>query len=66
MKSRWILNLVLAAVVAALAAFVFLRPSKKPEASAPPLTAIAPESVQRIRLERPNQEPVLIARAGDD
>lgn len=66
MKSRWILNLVLAAVVVALAAFVFLRPSKKPEASAPPLTAIAPESVQRIRLERPNQEPVVIARAGDD
>jgi hypothetical protein len=58
MKSRWILNIALAAIIAALAALVYFRPgSEKP--AGPPLTALTAEQITRVRIERGAQTIVL-------
>lgn len=61
MKARWLLNLALLALVAGLALFVWLRPGERPDAR-PALTALAPEAVARIVIERPGREPVVLER----
>jgi hypothetical protein len=54
MKARWILNLVLAGVIATLAAFLYFKPAGDPSVG-PPLTALAADAVTQIRIERGTQ-----------
>lgn len=51
MKARWILNLILAGIIAALAAFLYFKPAGNKPAG-PPLTALAANVVTHIRIER--------------
>lgn len=67
MRNRWLLNLALLAFIVALALLVKYQPGKRVEEkdrSGPPLTAIAADDIQRIRLERPQQEPIVLVRDG--
>ena len=63
MKASWRLNIVLAAVVAALALFVYLRPHTEPEYRLSTLSAAA---VTHIRLEIRGQPPVVLERREAD
>ena len=67
MRNRWLLNLALLAFIVALALLVKYQPGKRVEEkdhSGPPLTAMAADDIQRIRLERPQQEAVVLVRDG--
>lgn len=64
MKNRWLLNAVLLALVAALAALVLLRPGRAPETL--PLTTLSADQVATLHIERPDQETVTLARHGAD
>lgn len=64
MKSRWLLNIALIFLVGILVWFAVSRSGSKTESPGPPLTALAPESVERIRLLRPRQPEVLLERNG--
>jgi hypothetical protein len=60
MKSRWILNLSLALLIAALAAFVYFKPAiDKPAGT--PLTALDASAVTRVRIEK-TAEPITLER----
>lgn len=63
MKSRLILNLALAALVAALALFVYLRPGPQGAAELK-LSAIAPAQALRIAIQRTGQPPIVLQRSG--
>lgn len=54
MRSRWILNLALAAIVIGLALFVYFRPSTDKSAGTP-LTALTAETVTHIEIARAGQ-----------
>jgi hypothetical protein len=62
MRNRWLLNLALLALVAGLALVLFYRPGQAPAPKAP-LTALAPEAVTRLRLARPGQPDIELAKA---
>src|SRR5690606_32527443 len=59
---RWWLNLALLAVIAGLGGYAWYRSGKSPDADKPTLTSVAPASVQRIEIERPNEETVRLER----
>lgn len=61
MKARWLVNLVLLALVAGLALFAWLRPAREPDAR-PSLTAIAPDTVSRVAIERAERDPIVLER----
>lgn len=63
MTSRWLLNAILAGVIAALALLLFLRPDADKPAG-PPLTALSTETVTRIRIERGEQK-IELEKTGD-
>src|SRR6266404_2954498 len=62
MRARWILNLVLAAIVIGLALLAYLKPSAD-KAGGTPLTNLAPEAASRIRVERGGQAIALAKTA---
>lgn len=64
MKSRWLLNIALIALVGILLLFAVYRPGSKSELPGTPLMALAPESVERIRLLRPRQPEVVLEKQG--
>lgn len=67
MRNRWLLNLALLAFIVTLALLVKYQPGKRVEEKdrgGPPLTAIAADDIRRIRLERPQQEPIVLERDG--
>jgi hypothetical protein len=65
MKNRWLLNIGLALLVGALVVLAIYRPgTKKPEPGTP-LTLLTPDSVQRIRLQRPGQPEIDLEKTGD-
>ena len=66
MKNRWLLNIGLALLVGALVLLVIYQPGTKKPAPGVPLTTLAPEAVQRIRLLRPGQAEIDLEKAGDD
>lgn len=63
MKTRWLLNLALLAAVGGLALFAWLRPVDEADARQP-LTTIAPDTVTRIAIERPEHDAVVLERHG--
>lgn len=67
MRNRWFLNLALLLFIVVLVLLVRYQPGKRAETkdmSGPPLTQIAADDIQRVRLERPQHEPVVMARDG--
>lgn len=65
MKSRWLLNLVLLVLVAAIAAFLYLRPKPAAEGSAAKihtLSKLEPNSVTKLSIEAPGKNPVLLEK----
>ena len=64
MGTRSWLNLVLLLVVLALAALVYFEPGKQPQETVL-LTTLNPDTVQQIRIERPDKEPLVFQREGD-
>lgn len=65
MKNRWLLNIVLAVLVGALVLVAVYKPGvKKPADEGTPLTALAPDTVQHIRLARPHQPEIAFEKRG--
>jgi hypothetical protein len=64
MNNRWLPNIVLLVLVAALAALALLRPGRAPETR--PLTNLTAEQVTTVRIERPDQGAVALVRQGTD
>lgn len=64
MKNRWLLNLALLLVIGLLATLAILKPGTKTEEGTP-LTALAADGIQRIRLLRPKQPEIVIEKSGD-
>ncbi|GMR18482.1 MAG: hypothetical protein BMS9Abin33_0897 [Gammaproteobacteria bacterium] len=62
MKNRWLINLVLVAVIASLAALVITKPGKKEEPVAPPLTPLKANDITRIQLDRPTRKSLLLIK----
>ena len=65
MKNRWLLNVGLALLIGALVLVTIYQPGKQQEPKGTPLTKLAPEDVQRIRLLRPKQAPLVLEKIGD-
>jgi hypothetical protein len=63
MKNRWLLNIALVLLLGALVLVAVLRPGAKKDADSLALTTLAPESVERIRLQRPRQPDVVLVKA---
>lgn len=62
MKNRWLLNVGLAVLIGALLLVSIYQPGKKQEPDGTPLTALAPQDIQRIRLLRPKQAPLVLEK----
>lgn len=62
MKNRWLLNIVLAIVIAALALVAIYKPGSRKQAESTPLTALPADAVTRLRLVRPKQSDVVLER----
>lgn len=65
MSTRTLLNLVLLVIVAALAAITALEPGKAPPPEHSPITPLAAEAVTTLRVERPDEPPMVLERRGD-
>lgn len=65
MRSRLILNLVLLAVVAALALVAVYRPAMERAPGPAPLTRLSADDVERIRLEWPGEATVVMERTAE-
>jgi hypothetical protein len=63
MKSRWILNLALVALIGALAAVAYFKPSEKQTGA--PLMDVSADAVQRIRIEKNGAAPIVLEKNGD-
>lgn len=59
---RWLLNLVLLAVVAGLALLLWYRAGEAPAPEAAPLTPLVREAIRSIDIERPGEPAVRLAR----
>lgn len=66
MKNRWLLNIGLTLLVAALVLLVLYKPGAKKEAEGTPLTALAADAIQRVRLVRPKQPEIMLEKNGED
>jgi hypothetical protein len=62
MKSRWILNLGLALLVSALALLIYFKPGSEDLDTPPPLTALHPDAVTRMRVERSDKETLVLEK----
>ncbi len=66
MKNRWLLNIGLVVLIGALMLLAVYRPGARQEPEGPPLTALSPDSIQRIRLLRPKQAQIVLEKTGED
>ena len=64
MKARWLLTLLLALVTIALALVAYMMP-RSAEHGGFTLSALAPKQVERIRVERAGETPIVLERTGD-
>ena len=62
MKNRWFLNIALAALIAALVLLAIYKPGTKPGPTGTPLTSLTAPDIQRIRLLRPQQPPMVLEK----
>ncbi len=65
LRRRWLLNLALLGVVAALAAFFVYHRTQEQIETGSTLTAIAAADVAQLRIERPGQPAIVLERTGD-
>lgn len=65
MKNRWLLNLVLALLVGALALVAVYRPGARPETPGTPLTALKAEAIERVRIVRAGQPEIRLEKRAD-
>ncbi|GAB6042768.1 DUF4340 domain-containing protein [Endothiovibrio diazotrophicus] len=65
MTTRSLLNLILLLAVAVLATVAVMEPGKRPPPANPTVTPLKAAAVSRLRIERPDQEPVVLERAGE-
>lgn len=61
MKNRWLLNLGLALLIAGLVLVVLYKPGHQQPPTVP-LTALTPDSINKIRLERHGREAIVLVR----
>jgi len=66
MKNRWLLNIGLTLLVGTLVLLVLYKPGAKKEAEGTPLTALAADTIQRVRLVRPKQSEIVLEKNGED
>jgi hypothetical protein len=66
MKNRWLLNIGLALLVGALVLIAIYKPGAQQEPEGTPLTALAADSIQHIRLLRPKQPEIVLEKSGAD
>ena len=64
LRARVLLNLALIVLGIGLAALIWLDPWRQEPPPAERLSAIDPGAVNRLRIERPNQAPIALERAG--
>ena len=64
MKNRWLLNLGLAVLVAALLAIALYRPGAEPVAPTTTLTSLSSDSIIRVRIQRTNQPDISLEKTG--
>ncbi|MBL1261398.1 MAG: DUF4340 domain-containing protein [Thiotrichaceae bacterium] len=62
MGTRWLLNLLLFAVVVGLAALAYLRPGLDEPLPPATISQLLPEQAQRVQIERPGREPISLVR----
>ena len=62
MKTRWLLNLALLLLVAALGTFAWYRGQQQARDPRAPLTTLAPADVTRVSIERGTQAPITLER----
>ena len=65
MKNRWLLNMGIAALVGALVLLAIYKPGAKQEQQGAPLTSLASQDIQRIRLLRPKQPQMVLEKNGE-
>src|SRR3954468_24171395 len=65
-RKRWLLNLGLALFIIALALLVKYHPGVPKPEEGPPLTNLAADSIERIRIARPGQPEITLAKTGQD
>lgn len=63
MKSRWLVNLALFVVVAALATFAWYRTGERGKDERAPLTPVAASDVRQITIRQPTRAPIVLERA---
>jgi hypothetical protein len=66
MKNRWLLNIGLALLVGVLILLVLYKPGTSKEAQGKTLTTLAVESIQHVKLVRPNQPEIMLDKIGED
>ena len=65
MKNRWLLNLGLAMLVAALLAIALYRPGAEPIAAVTRLTSLSAASIMHVRVQRTHQPDIRLEKTGD-
>ncbi|HET7369386.1 MAG TPA: DUF4340 domain-containing protein [Gammaproteobacteria bacterium] len=65
MKRRWLLNIGLAVLLAALALLAWFQPGAETARPKPTITTLAPDAVTTIRLEQPNQATAVFKRTAE-
>jgi len=66
MKNRWLLNIGLVLLVAALILLVLYKPGARKETEGTPLTALTTDAIQRVRLVRPKQPEIVLEKTGEE
>jgi len=65
-RKRWLLNLGLALFIIALALLVKYQPGVRETQESPPLTNLAADQIERIRIARLGQPEIILAKMGQD
>ena len=66
MRNRWLLNLGLVVLVGVLVVLAVSKRRVDKEPPAPPLTMLVPEKIERIQIERPDNERLVLQRQGEN
>ena len=65
-RRRWLLNVGLLGLIAALAWVVVHRMGQEKDVPGPPLTGLSAAAVSHVRIERPEQPAIAIEKAGNE
>ena len=65
MKNRWLLNIGLGLLIGVLVLLAVYKPGANKESDGTALTALIPDSIQRIRLLRPKKPEIVLEKTGE-